>query len=253
MELNAGVAVLKTIMYVSKSTESLDANGLPGSMAPILVSSRKKNRTHDLRAAVIFHRGFYMQAVEGDDVPIDLLLNSLKNDLRHENLRVLVNTTINQSYLENQPFKLISVYEECDDFVRYVNANLLKNYALKTNVGVIFKALRDEQLRISGSVPNNRFSRYTLSLLNWPTFDVVEPTRELLELCAVLTTNEISYSSLCAINPYSNESDLDSTLGKLQGMGLIKLTEVEEGSSHSSFMAGSFFKKVRTFIGRGST
>lgn len=80
--------MLQRAIYVS------DANGEAGStllsLAQILGVSDANNRRDHLTGVLLFHRGQFMQAIEGKRTDLDRLIRRLKADPRHSNLRFLV-------------------------------------------------------------------------------------------------------------------------------------------------------------------
>lgn len=242
---------MKTIMYISESTESSDVNGLPQSMASVIVTGRRRNRDNNIRALLCCHRGYYLQVLEGENRDVDKLFASIQKDFRHKDIKVLVDSPCSKPYLDNLPFKLATMYQPLEQFTQYVNNYLLQSYPLNTNVGVIFKELRTNQKKFafrSGDAQHG-FNGRKLSLTQWPKFDIITPTRELLELCAVLTRAATSYEVLSTNNPYPSEFELNEALNSLQSMSLLEM-EYDASAQIASHSGGAFFSKMKGFIGR---
>ena len=80
--------MLQRAIYVS------DAAGAQGStilsMALILGASDANNRRDHVTGMLIYHRGQFMQVIEGARVDIDRLMKRLRADVRHGNIRMLL-------------------------------------------------------------------------------------------------------------------------------------------------------------------
>ncbi len=124
-----------------------------------------------------------MQAIEGDDAAVDELMASIKKDGRHKNIKIILEQPVSKCLLEDLPFKLTSVYDNNLAFIQYINTYKPMNYPLRTPIGLVFKDAREGELSDKKNPkPGSHFARFNISLLNWPTFDLIQPTRELLEL-----------------------------------------------------------------------
>ena len=84
--------MIQRAIYVS------DAVGTAGnsvlSIAQILGASDVNNRRDHLTGVLLFHRGQFMQVVEGARTDLDRLLTRLRADPRHENIRMLVDENV---------------------------------------------------------------------------------------------------------------------------------------------------------------
>lgn len=240
---------MKTIMYMSQSTEGFDANGLPQSMASIIVNSRRRNRDVDIHSLLCCHRGLYLQVIEGKAAAVDKLFESIQKDFRHKNIKVIIESATSQVFLEPLPFKMATIYQSVETLTRYVNSHLMLSLPLDTSVRAIFNEVRDNRhLPSRKSTKQKSFAGYNLSLTQWPKFDVAKPTQELLELCAMLTRSAVSYESLSNTNPYSSECELNEALYSLQQMSILQLN-VEHHAS-ASIATSPFFMKMKKFINR---
>lgn len=241
---------MKTIMYISQSTEAADANGLPQSLTSVIVGSRRKNKERGIRGLLCCHRGYFLHVLEGNSNAVDDLFNTIKQDARHKNIKILVDTPSAKAYLDDLPFKLASIYQPITPLIHYVNNYLLTSYPAETNAGEIFKNLREGHSAADSAdeKSDNAFVGQLISLTQWPKFDVVSPTRELLELCAVLTRKVVSYEVLSANNPYANELELNRALNSLQSMSLLEMDF--DPSAEVNMSNGAFFSKMKGFISR---
>lgn len=78
---------LSRAVYVSQAVGGAGANLL--SLSEILGVSDRNNRRDGLTGVLLFHRGVFMQALEGERSGIDRLLRKLETDARHRNIRIL--------------------------------------------------------------------------------------------------------------------------------------------------------------------
>jgi hypothetical protein len=84
--------VLHRVIYASEAVGPTGVSTL--SIAQILGASEVNNRRDGITAAVMFHGGHIVQAIEGKRVDIDRLMRRLLADRRHTGLRILIDTPI---------------------------------------------------------------------------------------------------------------------------------------------------------------
>ncbi len=84
--------MLQRAIYVSDAVGTAGSSIL--SIAQILGASDINNRRDELRGLLIFHRGQFMQLIEGQRTDLDRLLTRLRADPRHENIRMLVDENV---------------------------------------------------------------------------------------------------------------------------------------------------------------
>lgn len=84
--------MLHRLIYASEAVGATGFSTL--SIAQILGASEVNNRRDGITAAVMFHGGHIVQAIEGKRVDIDRLMRRLLADRRHTGLRVLIDTPI---------------------------------------------------------------------------------------------------------------------------------------------------------------
>lgn len=84
--------MLHRVIYASEAVGATGVSTL--SIAQILGASEVNNRRDGITAAVMFHSGHIVQAVEGKRVDIDRLMRRLLADRRHTGLRILIDTPI---------------------------------------------------------------------------------------------------------------------------------------------------------------
>ena len=82
--------MLQRAIYVSEAVGTAGTSLL--SIAQILGAADVNNRRDHLTGVLIFHRGQFLQVVEGGRADIDRLIKRLGDDPRHTNLRFLTNS-----------------------------------------------------------------------------------------------------------------------------------------------------------------
>ncbi len=82
------------IVYVSRAAGSV-ADGLLPLIDIIGVSDRNNRRDH-LTGALLRHEGYFIQAIEGARVDLDRLMTRLRQDRRHDGLRILSERAVEQ-------------------------------------------------------------------------------------------------------------------------------------------------------------
>jgi len=105
--------VLYRLIYASEAVGSTGASTL--SVAQILGVAITNNRRDQITSAVMFHDGWCLQGIEGSRQDIDRLMQRIREDRRHQNIRVLSDKPIaSRSFPE--PMAL------CDDPVAMLRA-----------------------------------------------------------------------------------------------------------------------------------
>ena len=99
--------MLQRAIYVS------DAAGAQGStilsMALILGASDANNRRDHVTGMLIYHRGQFMQVIEGARVDIDRLMKRLRADVRHGNIRMLTEGAVGPRRFGTAPMVQVPV------------------------------------------------------------------------------------------------------------------------------------------------
>lgn len=78
---------LHRVIYVSDAVGAAGTSLL--SLVEILGVSERNNRRDHLTGALLCHNGRFLQAIEGARTDIDRLMDRLRGDRRHANLRLL--------------------------------------------------------------------------------------------------------------------------------------------------------------------
>lgn len=99
--------MLQRAIYVSDAVGTAGSSIL--SIAQILGASDINNRRDELCGLLIFHRGQFMQLIEGRRTDLDRLLTRLRADPRHENIRMLVDENVTGEPIGVYPMARITV------------------------------------------------------------------------------------------------------------------------------------------------
>lgn len=87
------MARLHRVLYESTATGSTDSLL---NVATILGQSQRNNSQRDLTGALAAHRGRFIQVIEGPSDAINALMDRLRLDPRHKDLRVIERAPVEQ-------------------------------------------------------------------------------------------------------------------------------------------------------------
>ena len=107
--------MLQRAIYVSDAAGTQGATLL--SMALILGASDANNRRDHLTGILIHHRGQFMQVIEGASVDLDRLMKRLRADVRHSNIRMLIDVTVSTRRFGLTPMAQVSAEGAVADFL----------------------------------------------------------------------------------------------------------------------------------------
>ena len=107
-------------MYVSDAVGSAATSLL--ALAEILGESERNNRRDGLTSALMRHEGRFLQVIEGHRFDIDRLMDRLKVDPRHENIRLLSDRPVAARLFGAWPMILAELTPEADELLN--NAGL---------------------------------------------------------------------------------------------------------------------------------
>jgi len=83
---------LRSVTYSSTATSEFDAREL----AELLASSRAANLAHDLSGMLLFRGNRFLQVLEGPESLVRSLIDRIRRDPRHGDMRVLVDEEIEE-------------------------------------------------------------------------------------------------------------------------------------------------------------
>ncbi|MFJ4036685.1 BLUF domain-containing protein [Microbacterium sp. NPDC090007] len=85
-------APLVSVSYVSTATEPFDDERL----AALLSYSRRANHAHELTGMLLYRRGRFFQVLEGPRDAVEHLMDAIRGDDRHTDVRVLLSEDIDE-------------------------------------------------------------------------------------------------------------------------------------------------------------
>ncbi len=241
---------MKTILYLSQCTDEEKQGLLTYSLASIIISSRAKNRNQGVSSILCQHNNHYFQVLEGPEKIVNNLFKTIKNDSRHKDVKLLVEASTNQPFFEKNPLRVASGHNnepQIFDFFSHHNIGPVKiNGPLSRIINDIIKN-PNQYTKVPKS---ERFSGMKLTLTQWPMFDILSPTRDILELCAMLIAS-IDYEQLYTRNPFASEQELNRALTTLKDMSILE-SSLSRTTNHER-TTGTFFRRIKSFIGGLST
>lgn len=242
---------MKTIMYISRPTETLNITSLPPALARILMFGRMSNKRNNINSVIFFYKQCYIQIIEGEDVAVDDLFDRISNDTRHTNIQVLFNQATTKNFFHREKLRLVSHNQKLPAVVDYIQHYLLEKFDENCKLDKVLSfMLRYSSNTHLTNTNNMSFRGKTIKLKEWPRFDMMLPTQELLELCALIANHSVAYDDLCKLNPYSSEEELQEVLLELSKKSLLKVNKQSIQSSKYSekSISRGFFGKMSRFI-----
>jgi hypothetical protein len=81
-----------SVSYVSTATAPFDDERL----ADLLTQSRGSNHAHDLTGMLLYRRGRFFQVIEGPQGAVEHLMDAIRRDDRHSDVRILLSERIDE-------------------------------------------------------------------------------------------------------------------------------------------------------------
>ncbi len=81
-----------SVSYVSTATTPFDDELL----ADLLTQSRRSNHAHDLTGMLLYRRGRFFQVIEGPQDAVEHLMDAIRRDDRHSDVRILLSERIDE-------------------------------------------------------------------------------------------------------------------------------------------------------------
>lgn len=252
---------MRAVMYVSRSSEAAPSGQVPTAMTGVLLNARRNNSKYEITSFLSFHNGYYLHIVEGPHHAVEALIKNIYADRRHTEIRELVDASIKGRYFDGYPMKLATRSDPCIELVKFLEDFYEHKLAGKCTVAaVVDSAIADESISVRSvpaalvSASHSGFADRSIKLLEWPRFDKIAPTREIMELCAVLIKGEVPYSDLVETNPFPNQEALDEHITRLNELSLLSFKRLvvapERDTPNSAKPKAGFFKKMKGFLNR---
>lgn len=90
--------MLKSVLYVSRS--QLEPAQAEAEVSAMLALAQSRNASLGVSGALAFTHASFAQILEGPEAAIDVLMSSIKNDKRHEGVRI-----IDMAYVDRRRFQ----------------------------------------------------------------------------------------------------------------------------------------------------
>lgn len=88
---------LLQVIYASAATRPFDKTAL----ADLLESSRIRNAAEGITGMLVYHRGSFLQVLEGPEAPVEALTERIKADPRHGDFKLLLRDFVPQRAFGN--------------------------------------------------------------------------------------------------------------------------------------------------------
>ena len=94
---------MRCIVYISMETRHLCREDI----TEILRVSRMKNTVRGITGVLMYYDGLFLQVLEGEAARLDELLETLRHDRRHHEVRVLLDETIGERHFADWSMGLV--------------------------------------------------------------------------------------------------------------------------------------------------
>ncbi len=108
---------LVQIIYASASAEEMSGPAL----ADILASARRKNEARNISGMLVYHRGSFLQVLEGPEDAVNALFEKIQQDPRHGEINVLFHDKIPAKEFEDWSMGYIDTSGEAATAEGYVD------------------------------------------------------------------------------------------------------------------------------------
>ncbi len=107
---------MKRIIYLSSSTKYLSSYEI----GSLLSNARENNLINGITGLLLYADGDFLQVIEGPNIPIIKLFESIQRDTRHKEILTITNTEIKEKHFPNWNMGFfISNYEELSKIEGY--------------------------------------------------------------------------------------------------------------------------------------
>lgn len=88
---------LLALVYLSKEERPLSDRDL----LEILSKSRENNQRRDVTGMLLYHKGYFIQALEGEKETVESLYNRISQDPRHKSVMIMSREQVNDRAFSN--------------------------------------------------------------------------------------------------------------------------------------------------------
>ncbi|MGJ8619990.1 MAG: BLUF domain-containing protein [Methylophilaceae bacterium] len=124
------------IIYVSRATFPLSNNPykVEPQVSDILQQSRANNRNRRLVGVLCFGEGYFLQCLQGKENDINELVEALKQDTRHTDIKVLSSTLVNNKSFSKWRMKYAGVGSDIQAILNQYNLKSFNPYQFSETV-----------------------------------------------------------------------------------------------------------------------
>ena len=110
---------LLRLVYVSKATFApcSESKHVDKRMQDILVQARRNNRKSKIGGALFFADGYFFQCLEGRESAVYALLEKIKQDSRHEGLKISYCKTVQRRHFRDWTMKYVPIVDEIKEMM----------------------------------------------------------------------------------------------------------------------------------------
>ena len=102
--MGTGSGAIRSVMYVSRSL----INGQLGPLEHLRQQCIKRNASRQLTGALYYDDQVFCQILEGDKRVLDLLLDRIREDHRHKDVRILLDLEVSRRMFAEWSMKFVS-------------------------------------------------------------------------------------------------------------------------------------------------
>jgi len=239
---------LRSIMYISKVAQIQSGANVPVNLAEIYQSARRKNEKHGITGVLSYAKGHYLQVIEGEEDSVNRLFDNISRDVRHNKIRIILNTDIDQRYFASRGMRLAGSLSSDASFKRFFASHSIEVSRIsepnKKRLACFYNA--------RNFVRFSSFEGKSLRLSAWPDFSRVKQSLPVIELSARLTATSGHYEELVSDQVFGTKDQIDKTLNSFNDLGILVVSDYELGKTTSWQQGRSsqgFYVKMKRFLG----
>lgn len=261
---------MKALLYTSKITAAESKASVPKSLSRILNQSRKHNSLHVISGLLTFRKGHYFQILEGPDLSIDQLYESIERDERHENVLLICQFEIDtagfgepgmnlandgkyaeqlKGFIQEHHHRLQEISaEKCRLLKQYFNINIVQGDAQQDES--LSSETHDESLEIQRIGLANSLFKIT----KWPLKDIIQNSQANHKACLELSKRECGYHELLNSCDFVNGDELRGLLTRLRVEGILEIRIIDDENLDQSKLAetkvtqGGLYNRMVRFL-----
>ena len=239
---------MKCVIYVSKVIARQNGAMIPTGLSQIVRSAQKSNVASNITGVLSYRSGHYFQVLEGEDDEVDSLFAKIKSDQRHEQVEIILDTTIYKRNFPQWGMKLLESVNKDRHFLELVSEQSEELATLNSEQRAMLALFYKISDRRHGT--SIGYEGTELMLTAWPDFSVINQSPVILELCARLTRQPHPYTSLVDGGQFGTRQQLDKILGMFETLEILKIVKSESQSFEiiPKNQSGGFYSKMKNFL-----